>query len=57
MTQPAERQVEALLFAAAGPLSLEDLAKRLPAGADVEAALAALQAHEAAELAAKAAKS
>ena len=43
MTEPAERQVEALLFAAAGPLSLEDLAKRLPANADVKAALAALQ--------------
>lgn len=43
MTEPAERQVEALLFAAAGPLSLEDLSKRLPANADVKAALAALQ--------------
>ncbi|MDO9430161.1 MAG: SMC-Scp complex subunit ScpB [Phenylobacterium sp.] len=42
MTEPAERQVEALLFAASGPLSLEDLAKRLPANADVKAALAAL---------------
>jgi segregation and condensation protein B len=39
----AERQVEALLFAAAGPLSLEDLARRLPEGADVELALARLQ--------------
>jgi len=39
-----EREVEALLFAAAGPLSLEDLTGRLPAGADVPAALAALQA-------------
>jgi segregation and condensation protein B len=37
------RQVEALLFAAAGPLSTEDLAKRLPANADVEAAIASLQ--------------
>ena len=37
-----ERQVEALLFAAAGPLSLADLAGRLPQGADVEAALASL---------------
>jgi segregation and condensation protein B len=37
-----ERQVEALLFAAAGPLSLEDIAGRLPANADAEAALAAL---------------
>jgi len=38
-----ERQIEALLFAAAGPLSLDDLAKRLPEGADVEAGLAALK--------------
>ena len=37
-----ERMVEALLFAAAEPLSLADLAKRLPANTDVEAALAAL---------------
>jgi segregation and condensation protein B len=44
VTEPAERQVEALLFAAAGPLSLDDIAKRLPANADVEAAIAALQA-------------
>ncbi|MES2342556.1 MAG: SMC-Scp complex subunit ScpB [Pseudomonadota bacterium] len=43
MTDPAERQVEALLFAAAGPLSLDDIAKRLPANSDVEAAIAALQ--------------
>ena len=39
-----EREVEALLFAAAGPLSLQDLARRLPEGADVEGALAALAA-------------
>jgi len=39
-----EREVEALLFAAAGPLSLEDMARRLPEGADVEGALAALAA-------------
>lgn len=39
-----ERQVEALLFAAAEPLSVEDLARRLPEGAGVEPALAALQA-------------
>nr|WP_215906540.1 SMC-Scp complex subunit ScpB [Phenylobacterium glaciei] len=32
-----------MLFAAAGPLSLDDIAKRLPANADVEAAIAALQ--------------
>jgi segregation and condensation protein B len=36
------RRVEALLFAASGPLSLSDLEKRLPEGADVAAALAAL---------------
>lgn len=39
-----ERRIEALLFAAAGPLSLDDLAKRLPEGSDVEAGIAALQA-------------
>ncbi len=39
-----ERQVEALLFAAAEPLSVSDLARRLPEGADVETALAALAA-------------
>ncbi|RAK61023.1 SMC-Scp complex subunit ScpB [Phenylobacterium hankyongense] len=38
-----EREIEALLFAAAGPLSLEELARRLPEGVDVAAALAALQ--------------
>jgi segregation and condensation protein B len=37
-----DRQIEALLFAASGPLSLDDMAKRLPEGADVEAAVAAL---------------
>jgi segregation and condensation protein B len=42
MTTATERQVEALLFAAAGPLSLDDLAKRLPEGSGVEAAVAAL---------------
>jgi segregation and condensation protein B len=36
--------VEALLFAAAEPLSLKDLARRLPANADIPAALAALAA-------------
>jgi segregation and condensation protein B len=40
----AEREIEALLFAAAGPLSEADLAKRLPEGADVTGAIAALQA-------------
>lgn len=37
-----ERQIEALLFAAAEPLSSAELARRLPEGADVEGALAAL---------------
>ncbi|HKP79232.1 MAG TPA: SMC-Scp complex subunit ScpB [Phenylobacterium sp.] len=40
----AAREIEALLFAAAGPLTVEDLAKRLPEGADVEGALAELSA-------------
>ncbi len=39
-----ERQVEALLFAAAGPLSLPDLEARLPEGADVAVAIEALAA-------------
>src|SRR5579862_9313753 len=39
-----ERAVEALLFAAAEPLSLTDLARRLPDGADIAAALASLAA-------------
>jgi segregation and condensation protein B len=39
-----EREIEALLFAAAGPLSEADLAKRLPEGADVAGAIAALRA-------------
>jgi segregation and condensation protein B len=39
-----ERMVEALLFAAAGPLSVADLARRLPEGADVDKALASLKA-------------
>jgi segregation and condensation protein B len=38
-----ERRVEALLFAAAAPLSIDDLARRLPEGADVPAALDALR--------------
>jgi len=37
------RQIEALLFAAAEPLSAKDLARRLPEGADIEAAVAALR--------------
>lgn len=45
MTSPeeTERRIEALLFAAAGPLSLDDLARRLPEGAEVEAAISTLQ--------------
>ena len=39
-----ERRVEALLFAAAGPLSAPDIARRLPEGADVGRALMGLQA-------------
>jgi segregation and condensation protein B len=39
-----ERAVEALLFAAEGPLSAAELAYRLPEGSDVGAALAALKA-------------
>jgi segregation and condensation protein B len=40
-----ERMVEALLFAAAEPLSVEDLAERLPSGADVPDALRSLAEH------------
>lgn len=40
-----ERAMEALLFAAAGPLSLADLARRLPEGADAAAGLESLRAH------------
>ena len=39
-----ERRIEALLFAAAGPLSAQELARRLPEGADVGKALAVLKA-------------
>jgi len=39
-----ERMVEALLFAAAEPLSRADLAQRLPLNVDVDAALASLEA-------------
>jgi segregation and condensation protein B len=39
------RRIEALLFAAAGPLSAADLERRLPEGADIGAALMALKAH------------
>lgn len=38
------RRIEALLFAAAGPLSAADLARRLPEGADVGGGLMALKA-------------
>lgn len=38
-----ERRIEALLFAAAGPLSLDDLAGRLPEGSDVDRAIADLR--------------
>ena len=38
------RRIEALLFAASGPLSEAELARRLPEGADVEGGLAELQA-------------
>jgi segregation and condensation protein B len=38
-----ERCVEALLFAAAEPLSLSDLTRRLPEGADVAGAITALR--------------
>ena len=41
--EDVERAVEALLFAAAGPLSIEDLARRLPEGADVAAAIGGLK--------------
>ncbi|PXA82766.1 SMC-Scp complex subunit ScpB [Caulobacter sp. D4A] len=39
-----ERCIEALLFAAAEPLSVADLAKRLPDGADIPAGIADLRA-------------
>ena len=38
-----ERRIEALLFAAAEPLGVADLARRLPEGTDVEAGLEALK--------------
>ncbi|MGQ3018799.1 SMC-Scp complex subunit ScpB [Phenylobacterium sp.] len=44
MSEAAERAIEALLFAAAGPLSAADLAQRLPPQTDVGAALMALKA-------------
>ncbi len=42
--QDVVRMIEALLFAAAEPLNTGDLADRLPEGADVPAALSALEA-------------
>ena len=42
-SQEIERRVEALLFAAAGPLSAADIARRLPEGADVGGAIAGLR--------------
>ena len=44
MSDSVERAIEALLFAAAGPLSAAELAERLPQEADVAAALMALKA-------------
>lgn len=47
VTEPSERAVrmaEALLFAASEPLDAETLAARLPAGTDIPATIAALQA-------------
>jgi len=41
-TDETARMVEALLFAAAEPLSVDDLAERLPADTDISAALEAL---------------
>jgi segregation and condensation protein B len=41
--EDAERAVEALLFAAAGPLSAAELAYRLPEGVDIGKALAGLK--------------
>jgi segregation and condensation protein B len=43
VSDETERAVEALLFAAAGPLALSDLQRRLPEGADVAGAIAALR--------------
>lgn len=42
--EDVERAIEALLFAAAGPLAVTDLARRLPEGADVAAGIEALKA-------------
>jgi len=42
--QETAREIEALLFAAAGPLTEKDLASRLPEGADITGALADLAA-------------
>lgn len=42
--ETVERAIEALLFAADGPLSASEIAYRLPEGAEVGKALAALRA-------------
>lgn len=39
------RRVEALLFAASGPLSAAEIARRMPEGADVASAISRLRAH------------
>jgi len=39
-----ERQIEALLFAAAGPMSIQDLERRLPEGSDIAVAIEGLAA-------------
>jgi segregation and condensation protein B len=43
MSEPVARMIEALLFAAAEPLSNEDLARRLPANVDLEEGLKILR--------------
>ncbi len=43
--EDAERAVEALLFAGAGPLSASELRERLPEGVDIGRALAGLRGH------------
>lgn len=43
MSEPVERMIEALLFAAAEPLSAEDLVRRLPANVDIEDGLRTLR--------------
>lgn len=43
LTDPVVRMVEAMLFAAEKPITIETLTSRLPAGADAAAAIAALR--------------